>query len=197
MDSASSREDLFERLALLYADMERVYDEVADRIALSCDRCPDNCCDSYFHHHTRIEWAYLWEGLACCSEEKRGAVVSKAKAYLHEIELLQAQGQKPNVMCPLNDGGLCRFYKHRLMICRMHGVPNCLVRPDGKALRFPGCVRSQALCKPLKEIPYLDRTDLYRRLASLEMEFLGANMRALPRANLTIAEMIVQGPPRT
>jgi hypothetical protein len=195
MQEELSREFLFEQLFRLYSDMEEAYDTVAEKIGLSCDGCRDNCCDSYFHHHTHIEWAYLWEGMRSCSDEARQAFISKSKAYLEQTQRRSAQGEKPNVMCPLNDKGLCRLYKHRLMICRMHGVPNRLVRPDGKAFSFPGCIRSQQLCTNLEEVPVLDRTDLYRRLASLEMAFLGPKIKALARVNLTLAEMIVNGPP--
>jgi len=195
MQEELSREVLFQQLSRLYSDMEEAYDTVAEKIGLSCDGCRDNCCDSYFHHHTHIEWAYLWEGMKSCSDEARQAFIGKSKAYLEQTQSRSAQGEKPNIMCPLNDKGLCQLYKHRLMICRMHGVPNRLVRPDGKAFSFPGCIRSQELCANLEEVPVLDRTDLYRRLASLEMAFLGPKIKALARVNLTLAEMIVNGPP--
>jgi hypothetical protein len=98
-------------------------------------------------------------------------------------------------MCPLNDKGLCQLYEYRLMICRMHGVPNSFVRPDGKRVSFPGCFRCQELYSHLKEVPILDRTDFYRDLASLEMAFVGPSIKTLPKMNLTLAEMLVQGPP--
>jgi hypothetical protein len=98
-------------------------------------------------------------------------------------------------MCPLNEKGLCRLYEYRLMICRMHGVPNRLVKPGGEEVTFPGCFKAQELSKALEEVPVMDRTNLYRELASLEMALLGEGVKALPRVNMTLAEMIVEPPP--
>ena len=77
-------------------------------------------------------------------------------------------------MCPLNDDGLCGVYGHRLMICRMHGVPNALVRPDGRRIQFAGCFRAQELTQEADDVFVLDRTPLYTDLVRLEMEFLGS-----------------------
>jgi hypothetical protein len=77
----------------------------------------------------------------------------------------------------------------------MHGVPNSFVRPDGKKVSFPGCFRCQELCSQLKEVPVLDRTSFYRDLATLEMAFIGPNRKFMPKVKLTLAEMLVQGPP--
>ena len=48
----------------IYASMVTAYDLVAEAIPLSCTGCPDNCCDSYFLHHTYSEWAYLGKEFA-------------------------------------------------------------------------------------------------------------------------------------
>ncbi|NVM20833.1 MAG: hypothetical protein HWN68_03515 [Desulfobacterales bacterium] len=175
--------------------MEEAYDRTAGNIGLSCRGCPDNCCTSYFQHHTYVEWAYLWKGLRSCPNEKQREFVHRAAEYVRQSQVLLARGAKPRIMCPLNDNGLCRLYKYRVMICRMHGVPNSFVMPDGKKRAFPGCFRCQELCSHLEEAPVLDRTDSYRGLASLEMAFVGQKMKTLPRVNLTLAEMLVQGPP--
>jgi len=189
------RNTLFEKLSRLYSEMEGAYDLMAAKIGLTCRGCRDNCCKSYFQHHTYIEWAYLWEGIKSCPDEKQRKFVKGAGEYVRESRALLAQGLRPRIVCPLNDKGLCGLYEYRLMICRMHGVPNSFLRPDGKKLLFPGCFRSQELCSNLEEVPILDRTPFYRDLASLEMAFVGPKMRALPKVDLTLAEMLVQGPP--
>jgi len=186
---------LFEELSRLYAKMENAYDQVAERIGLSCQGCPDNCCNSYFQHHTHIEWAYLWDGMRSCSAEKQQEFVNRAREYAKESRVVLAQGLRPEIMCPLNDDGLCGLYEHRLMICRMHGTPNTLVRPDGKKMSFPGCFRCQELCSQMKEVPVLDRTSFYRDMAILEMAFVGPTRKSLPKVKLTLAEMLIQGPP--
>lgn len=103
-------------------------------------------------------------------------------------------------MCPLNEEGRCGLYSHRLMICRTHGVPATLTSPDGRHLRFPGCFRCQELVaenftRPA-DAPAMERTALYQRLARLEAEFLGELRGRVPKIRLTIAEMILNGPPR-
>jgi hypothetical protein len=61
---------------------------------------------------------------------------------------------------------------------------------------FPGCDRAQELAKGA-EAAMLDRTPLLTELATLEMDFVGRErMRSLPRVDLTLAEMILAGPPK-
>jgi hypothetical protein len=192
---AGQRTALFKKLSQLYLQMDEAYNHVAASIGLSCATCPDNCCTSYFHHHTYIEWAYVWEGMRSLSHQDQREFVDKAEAYVRRSRMLMVQGLKPNVMCPLNDQGLCQLYEYRLMICRLHGVPNLFLRPDGKEMKFPGCFRCQELCPKLEEAPVVDRTNLYRDLASLEMAFTGVGVKTLPRVSLTLADMLVQGPP--
>jgi len=195
MRKKALRSTLFEKLASLYSEMEESYNRTAGKIGLSCEGCTNNCCTSYFQHHTYIEWAYLWEGIRSSPGEKLREFMDRAGEYVRQCRSLLAQGQSPRIMCPLNDNGLCQLYEYRLMICRMHGVPNSFIRPDGKEISFPGCFRCQELYKHLKEVPVLVRTGFYQDLASLEMAFVGWQINALPRVNLTLAEMLLQEPP--
>jgi hypothetical protein len=195
MRKEALKSTLFKKLSRLYSEMEETYNRTAGKIGLSCHGCPDNCCTSHFQHHTYIEWAYLWKGIGSCPDEKQREFMNRAGEYVRQSRALLAQGLRPRIMCPLNDNGLCQLYEYRLMVCRMHGVPNSFVRPDGKRLSFPGCFRCQELYSHLKEVPVLDRTGFYRDLASLEMAFVGPRIKTLPRVNLTLAEMLVQGPP--
>jgi hypothetical protein len=191
----ASNSTLFRKLSQLYFEMEETYNQAADKIGLSCQGCLDNCCASYFQHHTYIEWAYLWEGIRSRLDEKQREFMNRAGNYVRQSRDLLAQDLRPRIMCPLNDNGLCQLYEYRLMICRMHGVPNSFVRPDGKKMSFPGCFRCQELCSHFEKVPILDRTSFYRDLASLEIAFVGPKIKDLPRVNLTLAEMLVQGPP--
>ena len=189
----------FRKLAAIYDKMVASYDEVAGPINMRCDGCTDNCCRSFFQHHTYVEWAYLWEGLKQLPPERLDEIRAKAEAYVREGQGALSRGQRPHVMCPLNvdeNQGICGLYHHRLMICRMHGVPNLLTKPTGQEIRFPGCYRCQELTAGLDEVPYVDRTPLYRDLVTVEMQFVGKNLRAMPKVDHTIAEMIVIGPPR-
>lgn len=102
-------------------------------------------------------------------------------------------------MCPLNENGLCVLYPYRLLVCRTHGVPAAMTRPDGKRLVFPGCFRCQDIVGVLKtkgvEIPLVERTPLLRELVLLEQELLNENRHRCPKVKMTIAEMLVDGPP--
>lgn len=187
----------FRKLAALYADMESAYESHARDLGLSCVQCPMNCCTSFFQHHTRIEWAYLMQGLRLLPAEERTGYEQRAADYVRNATEALGRGEKPDIMCPLNNDGRCGLYQHRLMICRLHGVPNRLRYPNGRIVHFPGCFRSQALCENMESVPVLDRTHLYTRLMELEIQFVGAQrIRALPRVDLTLAEMIVLKTPQ-
>jgi len=187
----------FRKLAVLYADMHSSYAHHAQHMGLTCDNCTDNCCTSFFQHHTYIEWAYLLLGLKTLPATQQAIYHKRAQDYMHKVHDCFTQGQHPSIMCPLNEDGRCGLYEYRLMICRLHGVPNRLRYPNGRIAEFPGCYRSQELCASMETIPVFDRTLLYTRLMELEVQFVGPNkIRTLPRVDLTLAQMIVHGPPQ-
>jgi hypothetical protein len=194
-DKALLTSGFAEQVARLYHDMEDAYDSVAATLDFSCGGCPDNCCDSFFLHHTYTEWAYLWQGLHALNKQQLEEIREKSGTCLAAAEDALARGERPRVMCPLNSGGRCTLYSHRLMICRLHGVPSAFTRPDGRRMEFPGCFRCQEQLAGEKPGAVLDRTEFFRRLVELEMRLLGARQKKLPKVKLTIAQMIVQGPP--
>ena len=182
-------------LAELYRRMEEAYALEAEKLGLSCDGCADNCCTSYFLHYTRVEWAYLHQGLDLCPPEKRRAFEERAARYVARSAPYLEKGRPPKIMCPLNEDGRCVLYAHRMMICRLHGVPNFFEKPDGSVLRFPGCVRCQGLYTDLDSVDLMDRTPFYRKLAALEKELAAWRPPTGPRVRLTLAEMILSPPP--
>ena len=185
-----------QQVTSLFAEMGEVYDRTAQAIQLTCMDCPDNCCDSYFLHHTYTEWAYLWEGLNKLDADKLAAIQERAREYVLQGEAILAKGERPMLMCPLNDKGLCTVYSHRMMICRLHGVPSTFTRPDGQTMQFPGCFRCQEITGEKPPAASMDRTDFFRRLVELELELLGPKRGSAPKVKLTLAQMIVQGPPQ-
>ncbi|MGE4558406.1 MAG: hypothetical protein AB7D07_16505 [Desulfovibrionaceae bacterium] len=193
--SGQTRAAVFRKLEALYARMDAGYAQTSSALGLSCSDCPDNCCTSYFQHHTYVEWAYLWQGLRKLEEARREAFLERARDYVESAGAQLAQGLRPRLMCPLNEEGLCGLYGHRLMICRLHGVPNRMVRPDGQIVAFPGCFKAQELVRDRDDFPVLDRTPLYRELAALEMALLGRRAGRLPKVDHTLAQMMVLGPP--
>ena len=183
------------QVADLYSDMETAYDRTAKESEFSCTGCPGNCCDSFFLHHTYTEWAYLWHGLKTLDDSQLSTITEKAASYVIASEASLAKGERPTIMCPLNSEGLCTLYIHRMMICRLHGVPATFTRPDGKQLQFPGCFRCQEQISTNNFPGPLDRTRFFQRLVNLEIELLGNRRHTAPRVKLTIAQMIVMGPP--
>ncbi len=201
MNEVLLNDDLTAEVAGIYAAMESEYNAVAKAIKFSCDGCPDNCCDSYFQHHTYTEWAYLFQGFRAQSEEKQQEIMERSKRYILDCAAAEAHKKRPQVMCPLNEEGRCILYKHRLMVCRTHGVPAAMRRPDGQTLNFPGCFRCQEIVQKKyvhdSEAPQMERTSLLQRLVAVERELMGNKIHLLPRVKLTIAQMLVQGPPET
>jgi hypothetical protein len=175
--------------------MEKKYDDLASRIGLSCAQCADNCCVSYFQHHTYIEWAYLWKGLNTLDPDQKQVILERAGTNVNQSREIVSQGGRPRLMCPLNEEGLCILYSYRLMICRLHGVPNQVRMPNGQVKRFPGCHVCQELTAHMTRVPVLDRTPLYIELAQLERDFLGSQRNNLPKVDMTLSEMLVQGQP--
>ena len=188
--------EISQKIAGLYAEMEEAYDKTAKAINLTCMDCPDNCCDSYFLHHTYTEWAYLWEGLNKLGADKLAALQEKAREYVLQSEAILARGERPMLMCPLNENGLCKLYSHRMMICRLHGVPSTFTRPDGQTMKFPGCFKCQEITGDKPAAASMDRTIFFHRLVELELGLLGQKRGSTPKVKLTLAQMIVQGPPQ-
>jgi hypothetical protein len=197
MKEIALKDALLLRMQRLYQEMEAEYDRVAALLGFSCQACPDNCCDSYFEHHTYAEWSYLWLGFQQLSEEKQQEILQRAKGYQQACEAAMARDERPQVMCPLNENGLCILYTFRLMVCRTHGVPATMSRPDGVRLNFPGCFRCQELVQQQhqEEAPHMERTLLLRQLAILENDLLEGKRHLCPKVRKTIARMLLEGSP--
>lgn len=187
------------RLRELYDRMDQAYQASAGAIGLSCEGCADSCCETLFRHHTYAEWLDLSQGFAALPPATQAEIRAQAETYLR-LHANALPGARPRVPCPLavtSGGSLsCGLYAHRPMICRLHGVPNVLTRPNGEQAAFPGCDRAQNLAKTCAPA-LLDRTPLLAELARIEMDLLGRQrMGRMPRVDLTIAEMILMGPPK-
>ncbi len=81
------------------------------------------------------------------------------------------------------------LYAHRPMICRLHGLPHRLHRPDGKVLSGPGCDDFYRQCGTASPAE-LDRTPLYSSMARLEKALRQRwDFNALIK--MTIAQMVI------
>lgn len=196
MEKLILQPELAAKIADLYSRMEQAYDIVARQLDFTCNGCRDNCCDSYFQHHTHIEWAYLWMGLMALEPKRRKVIENRAAEYVSACEKALARDERPQVMCPLNEAGRCALYHHRLMICRMHGVPSSLTFPNGKVQKFPGCFRCQEIVGDRQGVPMVERAPLFRELVALEQELLGERQGQPPKVKKTITDMILLGPPQ-
>ncbi len=189
---------LVHELEDIYRQLQLEYERVAGELVFSCSGCPDNCCDSFFLHHTYAEWAYLWIGFRQLDPARQDELTARSRSWLAQCEKARLDGERPQVMCPLNENGLCVLYHHRLLVCRTHGVPASMTRPDGQTLHFPGCFRCQELVDGRSgagPVPRVERTPLLRQLALLESRLLENKRHLVPKVRLTIAEMLVGGPP--
>jgi Fe-S-cluster containining protein len=184
---------VYRRLEALYDNMQSEFNAVAGPVGFTCEDCTQNCCVSFFQHHTYVEWAFLWKGLKAKPAAEMGEILERSKEYVDHARTMLAAGERPNMLCPLNKDGLCQAYEHRLMICRLHGVPHTLAGRGGRQ-EYPGCFRFDEFAGGAEVTP-MDRTPLYRRLAKIELDYLGNKAGNLPKVDLTTAEMILAGPP--
>jgi hypothetical protein len=172
----------------LFSDMDRAYAQVAEQSGFECRGCDDNCCRTRFYHHTLIELLYLRSGLAALPPALQGRIKDQAHEVCRQMGALDRRGGLIRVMCPLNDQGRCVLYAHRPMICRLHGIPHGLRRPDGRILAGPGCDDYYTQCGN-SDRAHLDRTPLYTVMADLECRLRG-QLGVNRKIKMTVAEMV-------
>lgn len=181
-----------EKMRNLYDRMGKAYDRSALCYDFSCTGCEENCCEERFYHHTLSEFFCLFQGLHTLEEQKRKEIFARAREVAELYRMHDMEGQARLIMCPLNSYNLCSLYGHRLMICRLHGVPYKMRRPDGTEMQGSGCQRIDWDMSPEKSAECMfDRTDLYRELSGIEIE-LRQRLGFSHRIKMTIAEMIVE-----
>jgi Fe-S-cluster containining protein len=178
------------RLRQLFDRMDRAYDRAASAYGFVCRGCEDNCCHTRFSHHTLLEFLTLKRGWGRLPGSQRTLAAARSRSVLEQYRQADGSGTAARVLCPLNRDGDCTLYRHRPMICRLHGIPHELRQPGGK-VAGPGCADfdRQACGRPYV---VFDRTPLYRDLALLERELrvaLGLDPRQ--RFKYTVADVIV------
>jgi hypothetical protein len=175
-----------EKLKTIYDSMDRTYGEAAAFYSFDCRGCQDNCCTTYFFHYTIAEYLYLLQGFWALEEGLKKEILERAMNMCDP-------SKRYSYLCPLNLQGRCLLYPYRTMICRLHGLPFEVQRPDGQRDEGPGCPRFEKK-RAIKGLPErrIDRTLLYTDLANLERE-IRSEIRHFPRFKKTIAEMIRDG----
>jgi Fe-S-cluster containining protein len=181
--------DMHHSAVRLFQRMDQAYDQSAEQSGFACKGCQDNCCLTRFHHHTLIEVLSIHSGLRALPVDRRRRIRWTAESVVRKTTELQQRREPVRVMCPLNEKERCVLYKHRPMICRLHGVPHVLRRPDGRIRRGPGCDDFYRQCGR-GDAAVLDRTSLYMAMADLERR-LRERLDYRQKIKMTVAEIIV------
>jgi len=178
-----------DRLKIIYASMDQKYQEAADYYGFECTGCEDNCCLTRFYHYTLIEYLCIKEGFHCLENRKQVEVKQRSLAVCRKTDEADKKGRPVQQMCPVNFGSLCVLYPYRPMICRLHGIPHELQRPDQGILNSPGCGTFALKCHGKKRFKF-DRTPFYMQMAALEKEMKQA-VGMTQKIKMTVAQMIV------
>jgi len=178
-----------DRLKEIYAAMDGKYQEAADYYGFECTGCEDNCCLTRFYHYTLIEYLYIKEGFHCLENKKQVEVKQRSLAVCRKTDEADKKGKPVQQMCPVNFGSLCVLYPYRPMICRLHGIPHELQRPDQGILNSPGCGTFALKCHGKKRFKF-DRTPFYMQMAALEKKMKQA-VGMTQKIKMTVAQMIV------
>ncbi|MGB2688239.1 MAG: hypothetical protein WBC36_04575 [Desulfobacterales bacterium] len=177
------------RLTKIFASMDQKYQEAAEYYGFNCKGCEDNCCLTRFYHYTLIEYLYIKEGFHRFENKKQVEVKQRSLAVCRKTDEADKKGKPVQQMCPVNFGSLCVLYPYRPMICRLHGIPHELQRPDQGILNSPGCAAFALKCHGKKRFKF-DRTPFYMQMAALEKEMKQA-VGVTQKIKMTVAQMIV------
>ncbi len=184
-----TQQQILDNLATIFARMDQAWDRVAATAGFQCNGCEDNCCRTLFYHHTLIEYRYLKKGLGRLPAGDLEKIRQRAEKVIRLTKQADSCGQPAKAMCPLNEKGRCRLYQYRPMICRLHGIPHGMQRPDGRRIEGPGCDDFYRQCGA-KGHPVLDRTPHYMAMARLEQQLREAAGYA-GKIKMTIAQIIL------
>jgi Fe-S-cluster containining protein len=178
----------FKKLKLLYNKMDRGYTQAANHYGFLCSGCKDNCCRSFFFHHTFVEKNYLLNQAGKLNQKTKQELKEKAEYYLKKISH-ETDGIKEKPLCPLNIDDKCILYEQRPMICRLHGIPHHLNIPGRAFQENPGCDAGLSFFNT-KDYFSFDRVPYYKEMAEIEKEYkqvLGKNKKI----KQTIAHMLL------
>ena len=179
----------FKPLQSLYSRMDKEWDRVAQKYDFQCSGCSDNCCTSLFYHHTFIEKDWLLKGFQTLAPPDRETAIQRAALYCRKTFKSGQPIESQKLMCPLNVQGRCILYAYRPMICRFHGLPHKITRPDGVVVNGNGCAAGNFNQPP----PHtLDRTPFYRKMARIEVDYR-SRFKRTGKIKLTIAEILISG----
>jgi Fe-S-cluster containining protein len=181
--------DMQDSVTRLFQHIDQTYAHSAEQSGFVCNGCQDNCCRTHFYHHTLVEVLSIHSGLRALPVDRRRRIRAAAEAVIKKITERQRRQESISVMCPLNEKERCVLYEQRPMICRLHGIPHALRRPDGQPRTGPGCDDFYRQCGR-GAAATLDRTPLYMAMADLEHR-LREKLNYRQKIKMTVAEIIV------
>ncbi|MEW5736524.1 MAG: YkgJ family cysteine cluster protein [Thermodesulfobacteriota bacterium] len=160
-----------DRLQKVVAEMDRAYKKASAVQDFSCNGCENNCCYTWFFHHTLAEALFLARACAGLSPEVLARAEDQARSVMAKHTAHDADQGPFRAACPLFSSGLCMVYDSRPMICRLHGVPYRLLQPGGSYHIGPGCAAfHNAVGENGKNAQVMDRTPLYVAMSKLETQ---------------------------
>jgi len=179
----------FNQLAAVYAGMDAAYQKTATHYNFQCSGCDNNCCMTHFFHHTHLEYFYILLGIEELASIHKKNLFKKARDVNQKAMAAARQGETIRLMCPLNADNMCMIYKHRPMICRMHGIPHELKAPGRQPSFGPGCDAFHGQCGEKKLVRF-NRTPFYIAMATLKKE-LKHSLGMTTKLKKTINQMLV------
>ncbi|UCD33378.1 MAG: hypothetical protein JSV38_05780 [Desulfobacterales bacterium] len=178
-----------DQLTHIFTSMDQAYQEAANYYHFLCTGCEDSCCFTRFYHYTLLEYFFILEGYQRLSHQQQVEIEQRAKEVCRKTGAADKNKAPMRLMCPLNADGWCLAYDFRPMICRLHGIPHELHRPDGSVMQGKGCDAFYRQCA--QKAPFVfDRTPFYRNMANLEQELRTA-VGITQKIKMSIAQMIV------
>ncbi len=171
--------------------MDKAFDKAASHYGFKCNGCKDNCCQSYFYHHTFVEKDYLLSKAGKLEADIKLSLTKNAGIYLNIISS-KTHTTKEKPLCPLNKDDKCILYKARPMICRLHGIPHHLSIPGREAIKNPGCNAGNPLFNSTDYLAF-DRIPFYKEMAGIEKEYKNSISKT-EKIKQTIAHMLLDLP---
>jgi Fe-S-cluster containining protein len=178
----------FNKLDNLYIKMDKAYTKAASHYGFECNGCEDNCCRSFFHHHTFIEKDYLLSKANELAPETKKILKKSAALYLDSVSQ-DGAAKEGRPLCPLNKDDKCILYSVRPMICRLHGIPHHLNIPGRAIKENPGCDAGASFFNS-KDYYAFDRIPYYKEMVEIEKEYRKAIGKS-DKIKVTISHMLL------
>jgi len=100
---------------------------------IQCRKGCTDCCHHLFQI-TELEAAYISKAVKEMAPDDRARLRERARNYMADRAALLAKADVPEawgnlpppgtrLACPALEGGECRIYSHRPLICRKYGIP--------------------------------------------------------------------------